>query len=118
MYQLTTDNVIKTTKLLQTSPLWQLYNSARTREFLKRVQAVTWDRRFVRLGDSSRGLVPGTAYKEGQICLLFGCDVPVVLRPVFDDYWEFIGEAFVHGRGVMEGEVVNRAFEEVVFNIV
>ena len=42
------------------------------------------------------------------ICVLLGCNYPVILRPIAGHY-EFIGEVYVHG--IMHGEVI-RAMEE------
>ena len=86
-------------------------------EFLRRVQAVVWHRRLVRLEDDSLGLVPEGTEKQDRICILFGCDVPVVLRRRDDGFWGFIGEAFVHGSGVMDGEAMERPFEKMDFSL-
>lgn len=59
--------------------------------FLRRVQAVVWDRRLVSTKGTARpdgteqtpellALVPTTAVKGDLICILHGCSVPVVLR--------------------------------------
>jgi hypothetical protein len=43
-----------------------------------------------------------------RICILYGCSVPVVLRPIRNSescnefYYELIGECYVHG--MMDGE--------------
>ncbi|KAF2237705.1 HET-domain-containing protein [Viridothelium virens] len=101
------------------------------REYLERVQCVVWSRRLILLGEQedSLGLAPRTAKKGDEICILFGCSVPVVLRKYIDGvparkyrkndsnrgknesrvdrnepevYYEFIGECYVHG--MMDGE--------------
>jgi hypothetical protein len=87
-------------------------------EFLKRVQAVTWNRRLIRLEGDSLGLVLEQIEKQDRICILFGCDVSVVLRRRDDGFWGFIGEAFVHGSGVMDGEAMERPYEEMDFRLV
>jgi hypothetical protein len=67
-------------------------------EFLRRVQAVVWDRKlFQGVGRKYRapsptgtskpskklfGLAPGKAQKGDYICILYGCSVPVVLRKI------------------------------------
>jgi hypothetical protein len=88
-------------------------NSGPTAKFLRRVQAVTWNKRLVRLIDGSLGLVPEDTEPEDSVCILFGCDVPVVLRKQDNDTWKFIGEAYVHG--VMDGEAMNRPFDKRTF---
>jgi hypothetical protein len=42
------------------------------------------------------------------VCVLLGCNYPVILRPVGGHY-EFVGTAYIHG--IMHGEVI-RAMEE------
>ena len=54
------------------------------------------------------GLVPADTLPEGRLCVLLGCDVPVVLRP-HKKQWEFIGEVYVQGQGVMDGDAMNRS---------
>lgn len=98
------------------------------KNFLKRVQAVVWDRCFLevepskamrRLGGQYRSKMHGfgpSKVKEGDIlCILFGCSVPCVLRR-FEDlagagtFYRFIGEAYVYG--VMDGETVSWRTQE------
>jgi hypothetical protein len=59
--------------------------------------------RKVFIGDNGYcGLVPD--HTEGDmICVLFGCDVPVVLRQKADHYI-FIGECYI--KGLMYGEAI------------
>jgi hypothetical protein len=49
------------------------------------------------------GLVPEHAEEGDCICILFGCDVPVVLRKC-NDFYVFIGECYVNG--LMDGEAI------------
>ena len=84
------------------------------KEFLKRVQAVMWNRRVFRSRDSSVtngagrnlvGLVPRDARKDDHVCILFGVSVPVLLRKHQGETnvcWQLVGEAYVDG--VMDGE--------------
>jgi len=51
-------------------------------DFLKRVQAVIWNRRLMRTKRSWLGLAPKGARPDDLICILYGCSVPVVLRRV------------------------------------
>ena len=82
-------------------------------EFLERVKAVIWGRKFIEMRDENPstshmyfGLAPGEAQKGDIICVLFGCSVPVVLRDSGNGYHEFIGECYIHG--IMDGEIVPR----------
>ncbi|KAL9096087.1 MAG: hypothetical protein Q9165_001609 [Trypethelium subeluteriae] len=56
------------------------------REYLERVQCVVWSRRLILLDEQedALGLAPRTAKKGDEICILFGCSVPVVLRKYID----------------------------------
>lgn len=49
------------------------------------------------------GLVPDHAEIGDCICVLLGCDVPVILRQV-EDHQIFIGESYV--RGLMQGQAI------------
>jgi hypothetical protein len=50
--------------------------------------------------------------KGDLVCILKGARVPFVLRPRKDEYFELVGEAYVHG--VMNGEFVRSARPEQV----
>ena len=67
-------------------------------------------RRTFAITEHSLGFVD-TYAKEGDIiCILLGCSVPVVLRPVGgDSAFEFIGECYIHG--LMEGEFMQTVSE-------
>ena len=44
-------------------------------------------------------LIPRYAEVSNQVCILYGCSVPVILRQhrcVNEYYWQLIGEAYVH----------------------
>lgn len=49
-------------------------------EFLRRVQAVIWNRCLMRTKNNHLGLIPADAKIGDQICVFYGCTVPVVLR--------------------------------------
>lgn len=84
------------------------------KSFLKRVKHVIWGRKFAYIklkgtkieGRETYGLLPGKTNDSDIICLVFGCSVPVVLRPhEGDTYYEMIGECFIYG--IMQGEAVS-----------
>lgn len=84
------------------------------RSFLERVQAVTSDRCIIEVTDSHTqqqyfGLGPANTRKDDILCVLFGCSVSCVLRPVVSsqegDHFKFIGEAYIYG--LMDGEAVS-----------
>jgi hypothetical protein len=71
-----------------------------------------WDARIAQLGKGRRaflsnsglcGLVPENADDGDCLCILFGCDIPVVLRKTGDSY-TFIGECYIYG--LMDGEAI------------
>jgi hypothetical protein len=77
------------------------------RDYLKRVQGVVWNRRFLESVSSTRKLVgfcPPQTEVGDKICILLGCSVPVILREHLDGCFEFIGEAFIYGK--MDGEAI------------
>lgn len=88
--------------------------------FLKRVQEVVWDRKFLLSKGSGRegdkplfGLAPTTAQEGDLICILYGCSVPVILRKMGSDsdpFYHLIGEAYVHG--MMDGEAFTKRMPE------
>ncbi|KAF2838113.1 hypothetical protein M501DRAFT_976223 [Patellaria atrata CBS 101060] len=52
-----------------------------TCEFLRRVQAVVWNRCLMRSKETKQlGLVPKYSKNNDLICILYGCSVPVILR--------------------------------------
>ncbi|KAI9743232.1 MAG: hypothetical protein M1818_003078 [Claussenomyces sp. TS43310] len=94
-------------------------------EFLRRVRAVIWNRKFLRSAAEPPGpgclaprrlfgLAPDRAKPRDVICILLGCSVPVILREhsVPSHYFEFIGEAYLYG--MMDGEALGgRKMEEL-----
>lgn len=38
------------------------------------------------------------------VCILFGCSVPVILRPLGHDGFKLVGKGYV--QGVMDGEMI------------
>lgn len=82
-------------------------------EFLKRVQAVIWNRRVVIArrdnlrGEKLLGLGPKDVQVGDKICILFGGSVPFVLRQhheTAERCWELVGEAYVEEN--MDGEAL------------
>lgn len=88
------------------------------KDYLKRVQAVTWNQNFIGEQEQlSSGRVFGLGLpdtKEGdRICELHGCSVPCILRPYNqngEEYFQFIGEAYIYRK--MDGEVLMPSKEE------
>ncbi|KAI2617476.1 heterokaryon incompatibility protein-domain-containing protein [Hypoxylon sp. NC1633] len=98
-------------------------------DYIKRVQAVTWNRVVLegadetnRQGEALVGIGPPSTEKDDLICIIFGCSVPCIIRPWMSipsqdtkrrkpgageepDYYEFIGEAFIYGK--MDGQAID-----------
>ncbi len=82
------------------------------KDFLTNVQSICWNRKTFR-GYATfdhrdlLGLAPTDAKIGDTLAILYGCSVPVVMRPHRKEpcgtQWELIGEAYVHH--YMEGEV-------------
>ena len=70
--------------------------SSITAEFLKRVQAVIWNRRFAITSLGAFGLVPAHTRPGDFLMVLYGASVPMVLRKLVSSY-QLIGECYIHG---------------------
>ena len=86
-------------------------------EFLKRVQGIVWNRLFVRSQERKLfGLGPRGTRLRDRICVLFGCSVPVILRPQIDPsssevmHYEVVGESYIYG--MMDGEAITKYLPE------
>ena len=83
-------------------------------EFLDRVEAVLWNKRFITLktviSDLEQfGIAPPRAEVGDLICVLLGCSVPVVLRrhdTAAGTCYQLIGEAYCYN--LMEGEALRQ----------
>ena len=62
---------------------------------LQVVQGTIGGRGFFGLSDGRLGTAWPKARKGDKICILFGHDVPLILRPE-RDRWSLIGDAYVH----------------------
>jgi hypothetical protein len=75
-----------------------------------------YDAPYVPLGNGSdmdklHGLGPCEARTGDIVCILFGCSVPCILRPQYDDignitHYLFIGEVYIYGLMVRTGVLV------------
>jgi hypothetical protein len=83
--------------------------------FLNRVQSVIWNRKFLVSKENGWfGLGPMATVETDIICVLYGCSVPVILRPMRTEdgkeYFLLVGECYVHG--IMDGEIIEAADED------
>jgi hypothetical protein len=84
------------------------------KRYLAVVRDVIWNRRtFQSKVDDAKesplvGLIPQNAKVGDQVCILYGCSVPVILRKVTSSdkqtCWRLIGDAYVYG--IMDGEAI------------
>jgi hypothetical protein len=80
-------------------------------QFLKRVQANVWNRRFFVGRNSQDNPDPmyglGSRYIQSGdwCCILLGCSVPVILREQEKPFFKFIGECYVDG--MMDGQAMD-----------
>ena len=92
------------------------------KKFLEVARDVIWNRRTFRSkvnDDTERplmGLIPQNAKVGDQVCILYGCSVPVVLRKLPSSNnefcWQLIGDAYVYG--IMDGEAIRSASSETL----
>ena len=61
-------------------------------------------RSFVTTCEGYMGLAPRNAQPGDQVCVLLGCDVPMLLRPAANSQYEVVGSCYVHG--LMDGEAL------------
>jgi hypothetical protein len=74
----------------------------------ERINSVCAYRRLMRTSTGLLGLVPQKAQAGDLICVLFGCSLPLVLRPQ-DGRYIIIGECYVDG--LMEGQAITEMEE-------
>ncbi|KAF3020158.1 hypothetical protein E8E14_009450 [Neopestalotiopsis sp. 37M] len=86
-------------------------------EIRKVFRRVLRNRRLGILGHGRLGLFPRHCRSGDMVYLVYGCIVPILLRPVDNDKGKFrlVGECYVHG--IMQGEAFNAmqdTMEEIV----
>jgi hypothetical protein len=63
-------------------------------------------RRFITTNEGNIGMASCRVAKGDQVCILLGCNIPLVLRQRENEpYHEVIGECYLHG--LMNGEIMN-----------
>ena len=119
LYRLTPNGDINTNRLIHECE----GESSLVLDFLQRVQSVIWNRKFlVSRNNNWIGLAPMAAQVGDIICVLYGCSVPVVLRPQSEgggQFWQLVGECYVYG--IMDGEALEtqaaRGYSEEEFEL-
>jgi hypothetical protein len=49
-------------------------------------------------------MAPPSVRNEDIVCVLLGCDMPVILRKEAENEYTFVGECYAHG--IMNGEAM------------
>jgi hypothetical protein len=86
---------------INTEQLLDSISLSMVKEFLQRVQEVVWNRQLIKTKRGYLGLAPEAAEKGDLVCILYGCNVPVVIREMEGGTHELVGECYVHG--MMDG---------------
>jgi hypothetical protein len=84
--------------------------------YRKAYGAWCYNRRFFRSEEGRFGWAPGEAKVGDEVCILYGGDVPFVLRGNGEGGHEVIGDAYLHG--FMDGEGMECRIEEKEFHLV
>jgi hypothetical protein len=118
-------NLLEYMSSIDIEELMDLNIEEHVKTFLSVVRDVIWNRRAFQSEPNSFtkrhlvGLIPQHARIGDQICILYGCSVPVVLRkhPGSNGYpyWHLIGDAYVHG--VMDGEAIRESSKEALESV-
>jgi hypothetical protein len=72
--------------------------------FEQSIQIMQSGRRLITTTTGYIGLAPSGVKRGDKVCVLLGCHVPLILRPM-GDHFQVIGDAYIHG--VMHGEAVD-----------
>ena len=70
--------------------------------YLDFITAYCKERSLVKTREGNLCLAPRTAQPGDQVCVLLGCDLPMLLRPTSDSQYQVVGPCYVHG--LMNGE--------------
>ncbi|OQN98353.1 hypothetical protein B0A48_15620 [Cryoendolithus antarcticus] len=92
------------------------------RTYLKRVEEVILDRRFIEVepdgismgADKRHGLGPNKSQIGDLVCILYGCTVPCILRKHahVPGSYQLVGECYIYG--LMDGEAITCRSEEAL----
>ena len=122
---------LNTERLIRINSKPETVNEKVIVEYLQRVQSMIWMRRLATTRElDALALVPAETKKRDLVCILAGCSVPVILRPVGEDEtqgvtrYRLMGECYIHG--MMDGEAfrflqtkkLHKELEEQEFELV
>ena len=93
------------------------YDEITMKEWVKEFAGLVFQRSFLLTALGLMGLGPDTIQEGDMICILLGCQVPVILRPNGEHYI-FLGGAYIdgymHGRAIddlKDGVLLEQTFE-------
>jgi hypothetical protein len=66
---------------IDTTRLMKLGHNSLVNQYCQRIQAATWNRVLITTENRHLGLASRNVQSGDKLCILFGCSVPVVLRP-------------------------------------
>ncbi|KAI1073493.1 heterokaryon incompatibility protein-domain-containing protein [Whalleya microplaca] len=73
-------------------------------------------RTFFKTKSGMIGLGPEQMMPNDIAVLIWGSRVPIVLRPLSENHYSYVGEAYIHG--IMDGEFVDTKPETEIFDII
>ncbi|KAI0871948.1 HET-domain-containing protein [Hypoxylon argillaceum] len=72
------------------------------REFLIQARELISNKQFVKCTNGYIGIAPPSAQVGDEVCVLLGCDAPMLLRPLGSGGFLVVGECFVEGLSMGE----------------
>jgi hypothetical protein len=73
-------------------------------DLLRQAEGWTVARTLILTRERMLGLAPSSTRHGDRVCIIFGLDLPAILRPREDGTWTFVGPAYIPG--LMEGEAL------------
>jgi hypothetical protein len=74
------------------------------KDLLEQAQDWTFTRTLILTHERMLGLAPSSTRHGDSVCIIFGLNMPAILRPRGDGTWTFVGPAYIPG--LMEGEAL------------
>jgi hypothetical protein len=73
-------------------------------DLLDQARSWTFARTLILTHERMLGLAPSSTRHGDNVCIIFGLDLPAILRPRGDGSWTFVGPAYIPG--LMEGQAL------------
>jgi hypothetical protein len=73
------------------------------KQFIELLRRNLLGRSFFTTSNGYIGLCPAVAKPGDRLCVVLGCETPLLLRPLSNGHYQIVGECFVHGLGNCEG---------------